>query len=347
MKKVSVIVPVYNTKKYLKQCINSILKQSLKDIEIVCIDDGSTDGSSRILDRFALKDKRVRVIHKKNTGYGDTLNTGIKVSKGKYIGIIDSDDYTSSDMYKTLYDTAEKNRLDFVKSDFYEIRNSRNAIKRKRVKGFGNKEIYNKVLDPHSCKFLFNYVTMNVWTGLYRRDFIIDNNIRFNETPGAAFQDNGFWFQTLSLSHRIMFIDSAYYHYRKDNPNSSINNKHKVYDIITEYGYIKRFLQAHKNEYDHFFAVYVIQKYYAYSDAYRRIGNKYKIGFLKKCSKEYKNDLEELGDQKSLSDRYVLGEMLRIIDSPEIYFYESMVDTFKAEFEEVSKDLAELKKFSM
>ena len=119
MRKVSVIVPVYNVEKYIGKCIESILAQTLEDIEIICIDDGSTDRSGSILDTYASKDARVRVAHRTNAGYGAAMNAGIAMAEGEFIGIVESDDRIADDMYETLYNMAQLHQLDMVKSDAY------------------------------------------------------------------------------------------------------------------------------------------------------------------------------------------------------------------------------------
>ena len=119
MVKVSIIVPVYNVEKYLRQCMDSIIVQTLKDIEIICIDDGSTDSSGGILDDYASKDDRIRVIHKENSGYGNSMNIGLDAATGEYVGIVESDDYADENMFQTLYRIADENKLDVVKSSFF------------------------------------------------------------------------------------------------------------------------------------------------------------------------------------------------------------------------------------
>ena len=343
---VSVIVPVYNTEKYLKQCIKSILKQTLTDIEIICVDDGSTDSSPKILDSFAKKDNRIKVIHKSNAGYGHTVNTGIRNAKGEFIGVVDSDDYISAEMYEELFKKVREHDLDFIKSDFYEIRSYRGKIYRKKITSFETVEMYDNVIAPCDNSNVFNYVTMNVWTGIYKRDFILKNNIRFNESPGAAFQDNGFWFQALCMAKRIMFIDKAFYRYRKDNPKSSVNDRSKVYDIVGEYDFIKRFLLSHPAEYEKFIKIYVIQKYYAYMDAYRRIGGKFRLDFIRKCAEEFSKDLESLRcDYKEL-DEHAFTEMLRISDCPEMYYYERTIDDCNRQYEQMQIDRDLIKSFT-
>ena len=116
MPKVSVIVPVYNIEQYLRECIDSILAQTLTDLEVICVDDGSTDRSPGILDDYASRDPRVHVIHRENHGYGQSVNVGMDRAVGEYIGIVESDDRILPDMYEKLYNAAREYDLDFVKS---------------------------------------------------------------------------------------------------------------------------------------------------------------------------------------------------------------------------------------
>ena len=118
-KLISVIIPVYNVEKYLTYCLESVIGQTYKNLQIILVDDGSTDSSGKILDAYAAKDSRVRVIHKKNSGYGHSMNIGFAEATGEYIGIVESDDYAELNMFETLYEVAHKNKLDVAKSAFY------------------------------------------------------------------------------------------------------------------------------------------------------------------------------------------------------------------------------------
>ena len=162
MIKVSVIVPVYNVEKYLKKCIDSIIKQTLTDMEIICVDDRSTDSCPEILDEYANLDHRIKVIHKTNAGYGHAVNTGFAYAKGEYIGIVESDDYILPEMYETLYYCARQYDLDAVKSDYFMfwgdivIRKPKSDI------------LYNQLLGP-SDKMAFFECPIANWSGLYKR----------------------------------------------------------------------------------------------------------------------------------------------------------------------------------
>ena len=114
--KVSIIIPVYNVEKYLDRCVKSLQNQSLKDIEIILVDDSSADSSSSICDNLSAEDNRIKVIHKVNEGAGKARNAALEIARGEYIGFVDSDDFVESDMFETLYNTAEKHNADLVMS---------------------------------------------------------------------------------------------------------------------------------------------------------------------------------------------------------------------------------------
>lgn len=245
MTKVSVIVPVYNVEHYLPVCLDSILAQTLNDIEVICVDDGSTDQSPAILDEYARKDSRLHVIHKENRGYGHSMNIGIDAASGEYIGIVESDDRILPDMYEKLYSVAKNNDLDLVKSDvvfWWETLQYTCEYHREDLNPY-----YGKVLGSSDRKRFFQFF-MNTWTGLYKRSFLKENNIRHHETPGAAYQDNGFWIQTLSFCERAMWLKDAFYLYRQDNPSASIKSKSNVMTMVNEYDYVSKILEEKHKE---------------------------------------------------------------------------------------------------
>lgn len=339
---VSVIVPIYNVQKYLEECLDSILKQTLKNIEIICVNDGSTDKSLEILEKYRKRDNRIIIIDKENAGYGHTMNVGMDKAHGEYIGIVESDDYVKKEMFQTLYKKAVEKKADVVKSDYYYLY-TKNGIKRtERRNTCPDDFFYNKILSAEEYIEIFDFEMMN-WTGIYRTDFVRKNNIRYNETPGASFQDNGFWFQSLSLAERIVFIKKAFYYYRQDNPASSINDKGKVYCMCDEFDYIKGFLEKNPKQKDELFLTFIRKKFFNYRHSYERIDEKYKKEFLLREQQEYKEDLKELGSKKEKLDPWILGEMNRIVDSPDIYYYESEIYSLKKRYETVHNDLIRLR----
>ena len=200
-----------------------------------------------------------------------------------------------------------------------------------------NIDYYNRIINARECEEIYDFVMMN-WTGIYRNEFLKKNNIRYNETPGASFQDNGYWFQVITLAEKVVFVNEAFYYYRQDNPNSSINNKKKIYCICDEYEYINEFLEKYPEEYSRHILTYVKKKFFNYRHSYHRIADEYKMEFLRREQKEYAEELRRLGGLKTELDPWILGEMNRIIDSPELFYYEENLQELREEAEKVHKD---------
>lgn len=282
MVKVSVIVPVYNAEKYLAQCMESILAQTLKEIEVVCVNDGSTDRSGEILARYAMQDGRVKVLHQENRGYGAAMNAGLDAADGVYVGIVESDDCILPEMYMALYEEAAPEMLDVVKSDacfWYE------AIGYQRNIHFAHlARYYDRVLEDIDRNVFFDFY-MNIWTGIYKRAFLTDKNIRFHESAGASYQDNGFWLQTLSYCMKAKWISKAFYLYRQDNEASSVKSRDKALAMSKEYEYIEKLLIERK-DYQYLPYCYYY-KLLRHRGNFLRIEDAYKREFCAQMQKDY------------------------------------------------------------
>lgn len=287
MVKVSIVVPVYNVDRYLKECMDSLVNQTLEDIEMVCVNDGSTDRSLDILREYAKNDTRVKVINKANSGYGHTMNVGIDAAEGEYIGIVEPDDYVLPGMYQRLYGIAKELDLDIIKADFYRFSGAGSAKKIEYHHLTKEAGCYRKVLDPKEHIEIFKFI-MNTWTGIYKRDFLEKYKIRHNETPGASFQDNGFWFQTFCWAKRVYFLDEPFYMYRKDNPASSVHSREKVYCACEEYEYIHEFLDQNPELKKRYIYMYSLKRFHNYQFTLNRIGREYHKEFLERFSRDFK-----------------------------------------------------------
>lgn len=216
MRMVSIIVPVYNTEKYLPQCIDSIIVQSYPDLEIILVDDGSADRSGKICDEYVLKDSRIKVIHKENGGLVSARQAGIHAAVGEYIGFVDSDDWIEQDMYQTLYDAAVLNNADIVVEgavdDFEgkcmissnQLSNGKYAVYDER------KDIYSKML---CCKDFFCLgIHPYLWNKLFRREIVLQHmnkipqSIRVGEDAAAVYP-------MLAMARSIIIMNTAHYHY--------------------------------------------------------------------------------------------------------------------------------------
>lgn len=294
--KVSVIMPSLNVRGYIRESIESVLDQTLREIEIICVDAGSTDGTLEILQEYERLDKRVKLVNSEKKSYGYQINKGFDIASGEYIGIVETDDYVLPKMFETLYDAATKNGVDFVRSDFTRFWGERKNRTFKEVPlTYWNKKyekFYNQVIDPADDLDVFNLLKNNV-TGIYNTAFLRDNNIRLNETPGASFQDNGLWFFTFMYATRIFFLNQSFYMCRRDNPNSSVKDKGKAFIVCNEYDYILSRLKAESGLYGTFIYAYWVGKFGSYQFTYSRISEGLKYPFLLQLVEEFLQAKEE------------------------------------------------------
>ena len=289
MPKVSVIVPVYNVEKYLNECIDSILNQTLKDIEVICVNDGSTDDSLKILQDYAQKDNRIKIINKENSGYGASMNRGIQAASGEYIGIIESDDFVAPEMFEDLYNLAVKNHADIAKSNWYDYTTKYNQ--KQKFEQF-NKDETISVINIKEKPYILNTFPA-VWSAIYKREFLLNEDLKFLETPGASYQDCSFGFKTLAMAERIILTTNAYVCYRQDNVNSSIKSKGKVYAICKEYEEIDRFLDKYNEIKNYVNTEKLKRQYFSFLWNATRIDKKFVPEFLEKFHCVFKNFYEK------------------------------------------------------
>lgn len=237
--KVSIIVPCYKVEKYLERCIKSLLSQSIRDIEIILVDDGSPDNVPLLCDKFAENDSRIKVIHKVNEGLGYARNAGLKIATGDYIAFVDSDDYVSKDMYLDLYNNAICNNADIVYCGF--------MIEYKTNKWKFSKEVSNKQSFEGSKikSFLFDMIASDckenkeriynpsVWHAIYKSSVIKNNNISFLSERDVVSEDIAFHVDILSVAKKVVYIPNCYYFYCKN--LSSLSNSFN----INKYGRFK------------------------------------------------------------------------------------------------------------
>lgn len=325
MAKVSIIIPTYNVENYLVECMESVVNQTLKDIEVICINDGSTDSSLEILKSYAKKDSRIILVDKENGGYGIGMNIGLDKASGEYVGIVEPDDFVPINMYEDLYEKAKENDLDFIKADFYRFKRSENGNMELMYNHLSkNEEDYNVVFNPSETPEAIRYI-MNTWSGIYKREFIEKYGIRHNETPGASFQDNGFWFQTFIYAKRAMIVNKPYYMNRRDNPNSSVHSREKVYCMNVEYDHIRDILVKDKEIWDRFKAMYWFKKYNNYMGTIKRIAPEYKKEYIQRFSMEFKRGLEKSELDEAVFTKTSWSNIQFIVSDPEGFYYSNVL----------------------
>ena len=293
---VSILVPIFNMEKYLNKCLDSLVNQTLKDIEIILINDGSTDDSFKIINDYAKQDERIKIINKENTGYGASMNMGLDFAQGKYIGIVEPDDFVSINMFEKLSEKISKYDCDLVKSDFYICNSERKQkIKFSQIEKYKTNEIINAKTNPEILKLI-----PSIWSAVYKKDFLIKNNIRFLETPGASFQDTSFSIKTLMNAEKLMLIPDAYLFYNDANNSSSTKNKGKIYFICKEFEEIHRYIDENQ-EFEIFRQIIFAKQFKAYCWNFSRLDSSVNKEFFDYFYNQYKKYYD---DKKLNSDFY-------------------------------------------
>lgn len=287
--KVSIVVPIYNVERYLKTCVDSILAQTLRDIEIILVDDGSPDGCGKIIDEYARKDSRVIAVHQENSGYSKAVNRGIDMARGEYIGIIESDDFIDDDMYESLYNNAKRYKTDVTKGLFYIFRTIPKAGERqntiyKNPNGVDLRLAPDGVFKPEDWPRIIGFHA-SIWSAIYKADFV--KKIKIPETAGASYQDFPFMAEVFCRAKRVSVVKRPFVHWRNDegqgNSTSArgeklllmAKNSKTAIEILKKYKRLDTFKEP--------FFVHVLWTNYEF---FNRIEWKYK--------KQYYNELVEI-----------------------------------------------------
>lgn len=269
MPKISVLMPIYNVERYLREALLSVADQTLRDIEILCINDGSTDDSRAIVAEFCKLDARFKLIDKPNSGYGASMNRGLAEAQGDYIAILEPDDIYEPTALETLYKAAQISDADVTKANYWFYW-SKPQPKDKLIQvvkpawfedaaqiehlavgslvigsnnGDASDGIACMVADPYELPGIF-FMIPSIWSALYKRSYLAEHSIRFLETPGASFQDLSFTFKVFAYTHKVCLVDAPVLHYRQDNESSSVNDPKKAYCVIEELAEIDAVVEA-------------------------------------------------------------------------------------------------------
>lgn len=321
---ISIVIPVYNVEKYLRECLDSIINQTFKDLEIICVNDGSPDNSLSILQEYAAKDSRVVIISKENGGYASAINTGIDVAQGEFIQIVESDDFCDINMCKDMYEKIKDSDADFITADFYTLRPILFGNKLKQFRYFKSEnEIYTLKDFPEVAS-----KPSYPWKSLYRTSFIKENNIRMLQDGVGAYEDLPWNATVLALAKKILYIPKAYYKYRLFAEGSSTScGKRSMINYIKRRAQIKEIFVK--------FGVFddTLKEYY-WAGALNGC-----LFFLKKIGHEYKEEfyntmkefLKEAQNDKIIFNRFskkMLSRYNNIMDNDYRGFTESQ--TLKA-----------------
>lgn len=236
--KVTVIIPIYNVEAYLTKCIDSVVNQTLKDIEIILVNDGSTDSSLFIAKRFAEIDKRIIIISQKNAGLSVARNTGLTLAKGEYIFFLDSDDWIEQNTLEVLYQNALANRSDFV---CFRLLFDNQELNKQTV--YGNDFVCEQLngTDILEDALLVKNIPTAAWAKMYDQKFLLQNNLKFE--PGIVNEDTLFTIQTACCAQKVTFVNQIFYHAIEREGSISRSSQERLFlDMITALNKTKEYL---------------------------------------------------------------------------------------------------------
>ena len=298
MIKISIIIPIYNVEKYLRQCLDSVINQTLEDIEIICIDDGSTDNCGQIIDKYASIDRRIVAIHKENGGYASAINKGIDIAKGEFIGIVESDDFCINTMFEDMYNAICDSNADYVMSDFYYYESVKKDIK---PYSYSEKMHFEYKIDKKNIKYFNLHLCPEIincpgfpWKNLYRKSFLDKNNIRLIQDGNGSYEDIVLNATILACAEKILYLNKPLYYYRVLHNEASSSNGKK-----TMINYLTRRKQARDILYDKNLFKDDVKEYFYYillrgsCEFFKKISIKYKELFyneMQKIFNLYKQD---------------------------------------------------------
>lgn len=242
---ISVIIPVYNVENYLNECLDSVYNQKFKDIEIICVNDGSTDNSLEILQNYAKKDSRIKIITQENHGLGHARNTGLKHATGEYVLFVDSDDILCENALEELYNHVSLNDSDVVIFNFFRYNGNVYAptgIFSDNISEKGNMIDYTKcTFDYKAIKEYVMYDYFAVWFKMYKKEFLDKYELIF--PVGIAYEDVLFQVKSFIYADKISFLPKHLYSYRTANSNSLTSDGSKIFDIVTVVDSVEEFLK--------------------------------------------------------------------------------------------------------
>lgn len=240
MSEITVILPSYNVVEYIGVCLESVARQTMEDIEIICVDANSSDGTLEVIRQYMALDKRIKLILSEEKSFGHQMNLGMEAAQGNYIAFVETDDYIMPDMFARLYRLAQEHDVDIVKADFDNlIELPEKQIWRMRECFRASDEVYYDKeisIDEHPELYAKEYL---YWRGLYKKSFLLSRQIRFHESSGASNQDIGFFYQTYLYAEKMYFVKDAFYQYRRNRAGASLFDVNALEKLMKEYQYIE------------------------------------------------------------------------------------------------------------
>ena len=307
MVNVSIIIPVYNVEDYLEECLDSVLDQSLKDIEIICVDDCSTDNSLNILNNYAKKDSRIKIIkNSENKGQGFSRNVGIKHAIGEYVGFVDSDDWIDTKLFELTYNEAKKLDLDLLlfKSFAFDNKTGELTDFNKDYLSFKCLDGLDKLIFTHKdTKQVTCNISVSPWEKIYKREFLVNNNFLFPED--IIFEDEVFFYKVYLNAKRVSLFDDYLYYYRVNRENSTMLRKdNKFMNVVDAFRLIREeFIKT--NNYDEEYKKLLFNKFmYSVFTRFNETADEFKEEFFLKIKSDFSTFLNTQNNVNLLVDSY-------------------------------------------
>ena len=238
----SVIISTYNGEKYLNECLDSVINQILQDIEIICINDGSTDNSLKILEEYAKKDNRIKIINQSNAGLATSRNRALKIITGKYCAFVDSDDIIDENMLFELYNYAEKNNLDMLSFSGYQFNEKEEYIDKKYWDfAYLPKDWNKQVFTYKDCLPFLHEMAVSSCLTIYKTEFIKNNNLTFPD--GLVYEDNLFWTMAFTKNAKFGILNKKFYKGRLHEESITHNWDHNFKDWIEVHKRLIKYLE--------------------------------------------------------------------------------------------------------
>ena len=323
--KISVIIPVYNVEDYLRQCLDSVINQTLDDIEIICVNDGSTDSSPDILEEYSRKDSRIRIISQENMGLSGARNTGMKYIKGEYVYFLDSDDYIELDALNQMYNISKNNSLDMLmfKTCSFDDVSGKNYTTPYFEMEFLEEMVKDNVFSYRDLGEKMYDLAVAVHGVVFKSDLVSD--IRFPQ--GLIFEDNPFFTEALFRAKKVMFYRHYLHHYRTRSDSLSNAGSRNFSDIIEIRNRIIELAKKYDN-FDEYAAVLYKKKLYNIRSRFLNTSDEYKEDFFAKIQADFKKHEQEYKTSEAFKQlkRYYKSIFNAGLTSKDYKEFESKID---------------------
>lgn len=319
MSKVSVIIPLYGKEEHFVPSLETILGQTMEDIEIICVVGDCSEDFMDTLENYTNVDSRMLICDYRDRDYGKAMNSAIENASGDYIGFVKPGDYVSECMYEELYKKAVDYNLDILFSDYAQLKKRKKEEVVSKVSLSSDMEKYNIVLETEEYPTVMLHPA-NICCGIYKKSYLKNEEIKFDEIEGSSYQDHGFWMQSVVCAKRLVLIPTTYYTENDTLKNKETINREYMYGVNIEYDHIRNILMKDQNTWERFQGVYWLKKYKAYMETMSHIESEYKKEFIQRFGAELKRGLDKQELDSSVFSLKIWANVQLLAADPNGYY---------------------------